>query len=186
MTGLAVTSLWYLDRGTALVTLPSLWAAVMTGVFVRAPRPAVAHRLATRYHLKLSAFALIVAAMHAVVGTADVALVAAGAAPAPGYPGWFFAAGVALGVLSLVAVLVAVASFLAPWRFSDPSLVHALAYVGFGVGVAHAVAVGTDLVGLTERLALWSLALVAAALLVTLLYGLGTALRRYVGSATRD
>ncbi|MFB6183316.1 MAG: hypothetical protein ABEI96_02070 [Haloarculaceae archaeon] len=180
MTGAFVTGLWLLDRGTALVALPALWAAVFTGVFFRTRWPAVLHRFSDRWHTRISMFALLVAAMHAVVGTLDAVLLGAGLAPAPNYPGWLFLAGVIVGLLSLAATLVAVASFLAPWRFDNPSLVHALAYVGFGFGVVHAVAIGTDVVGITERLVLVSLLVVAAALVVKFGVGVGTVVKRAV------
>ncbi|MFB6107833.1 MAG: hypothetical protein ABEJ82_03195 [Haloplanus sp.] len=178
MAGAFVTGVWLLDRGTALVSLPALWLAVLTGVFYRTNRPATLHRLSNRWHTRLSAFALVVAGMHAVTGTLDALLLEAGLAPAPQYPGWLFLAGVVVGLCSLVTLLVAVVSFLAPWRFENPSLVHALAYVGFGFGVVHAVAVGTDVVGLTERLAVASLLVVAAALVVRLVVGVGHTVRR--------
>lgn len=177
MAGALVSLVWLLDRGTALVTLPSLWVAVLTGVFVRTRYPPSLHRFSNRWHTRISMFALIVAAMHAVTGSLDAVLLEAGIAPAPAYPNWFFLAGVGVGLLSLVATLVAVASFLAPWRFDNPSLVHALAYLGFAFGVVHAIAVGTDVVGLTERLALGSLVVVGGALALKIAVGVGTAVR---------
>ena len=180
MAGAFVTGVWLLDRGTALVTLPALWLAVLSGVFVRTRRPAVVHRLSTRFHVEISVFGLLVAAMHAVVGTLDALMLGAGLAPAPSYPGWLFLAGVTVGFLSLGTILVAVVSFLAPWRFENPSLVHALAYVGFAFGAVHAVAIGTDVVGLTERLVLFSLLVVASALVVKLAVGVGAGVRRIV------
>ncbi|MFB6080355.1 MAG: hypothetical protein ABEJ81_05100 [Haloferacaceae archaeon] len=178
MSGALVTGVWLLDRGTALVTLPALWVAVLTGVFYRTRRPALFHRFSDRYHLRISMFAVLVAAMHAVVGSLDALLLGLGLAPAPNYPGWLFLAGVAVGLLSLVALAVAVLSFLAPWRFSNPSLVHALAYLGFAFGVVHAVAIGTDVVGLTERLVVVSLLVVAGLLIVKASVGLGATIRR--------
>lgn len=178
MAGVFVTGVWLLDRGTALVTLPALWLAVVTGVFVRTRHPAGLHRFSNRWHTRISVFALLVAGMHAATGTLDAVFLEAGVAPAPGYPNWLFLAGVGLGVLSLVATLVAVVSFLAPWRFDDPSLVHALAYVGFAFAVVHAIAVGTDVVGLTEQLVMASLVAVACAVGVKLAVGVGTAVRR--------
>ncbi|MFB6169880.1 MAG: hypothetical protein ABEJ06_01925 [Haloarculaceae archaeon] len=177
MAGAFVTGVWLLDRGTALVAFPALWVAVLTGVFVRTRRPATLHAFSNRWHTRLSVFALVVAGMHAVTGLADAVFLEAGLAPAPGYPDWLFLAGVGVGVLSLVAVVVAVVSFLAPWRFEDPSLVHALAYLGFALGAVHAVAIGTDVVGLTERLVVASLVVVAAALVLKFAVGLGTVAR---------
>ncbi|MFB6166459.1 MAG: hypothetical protein ABEJ31_14970 [Haloarculaceae archaeon] len=181
MAGAFVTGVWLLDRGTALVALPALWIATLTGVFVRTRHPATMHALSRHYHTELATFGLIVAGMHGVTGTLDALLLGAGLAPPPQYPGWLFAAGVALGALSLGAILLAVASFLAPWRFENPSLVHAGAYVGFGFGVVHAVAIGTDVVGLTEHLVALGVLTLAAALVVKFLVGLGTGIRQVVG-----
>lgn len=180
MAGPLVTSLWLLDRGTALVATPALWVSVLTGVFVRTRRPAFAHALADRYHTRIAMFGLIVVLMHALAGTLDAAFLWLGWAPAPAYPGWLFTAGVVVGALSLVGILVAVASFLAPWLFDNPSLVHALAYLGFIFGILHGVAIGTDMVGLTASLAVVSLLVVAVALVAKFTVGLGAGIKRAV------
>ncbi|MFB6172350.1 MAG: hypothetical protein ABEJ23_07430 [Haloarculaceae archaeon] len=180
MASALVTGIWLLDRGTALVALPALWVAVLTGVFVRTGRPAWLHGFSNRWHTRISMFGLIVAGMHAATGGVDALLLGAGLAPAPNYPGWLFLAGVGVGVLSLVAIVIAVVSFLAPWRFDNPGLVHWLAYVGFALGVVHAVAIGTDVVGLTEALVIDSLLVVALALVVKVLVGVGAGVKRVV------
>lgn len=182
MTGVFVTTLWLLDRGTALTSLPALWSAVLTGAFVRTGRPAFASAFSNRWHTRIAMFGLLVAGMHAVVGAVDAILLGAGLAPAPGYPTWFFIAGVLIGLLSLVAILVAVLSFLAPWRFDNPSLVHWLAYVGFVLGVVHAVAIGTDVVGLTRTLVASSLVVIALALVVKFTVGVGAGIKHFVTS----
>lgn len=182
MTGLLVTGIWFLNRGTALVTMPALWLAVLSGVFVRTGRPVVLHDLSNEFHTRIAVFALVITAMHATIGTVDALLLGVGLAPAPGYPGWFFVAGLVLGVLALAAIVVATLSFLAPWRFRNPSLVHALAYVGFAFGVVHAIAIGTDIVGFAEGLLQLGLFIVAAALLLKLFVGLGAGIRQVVSS----
>jgi len=181
MSGIAATWIWLLDRGTGLVTLPALWLAVVTGIFYRTRRPAIFHGIAQRHHLSISAFALVITSMHAIVGILDTVMLGAGLAPAPNYPLWFFYGGAVVGVLAFATLLLAVASFLAPWRFDHPSLVHALAYVGFVFGIAHAVAIGTDVVGLTENLVFVSLVLVAWALALKLFVGIGAGVRSIAG-----
>ena len=170
-------ALWYLDRSSGLVLVPALWVAVLTGVFVRTRVPCVFHDISIRYHLRVSVFSISVLIIHAAIGTLDAVLVVTGNVPAPNYPVWFFVVGTIVGAGAFATVLVAVSSFIAPSRFTDPALVHALAYVGFGVGVLHAVALGTDM-GAFARSLLWtSLAFVVVGLCLKLVVDFGLARR---------
>ena len=165
-------ALWYFDRGSGLVLIPALWVAVLTGVFVRTRVPRVFHEFSTRYHLRVAIFSVSVLIIHAAIGTLDTVFVVTGTVPAPNYPLWFFVVGTVVGAGAFTTILVAVSSFIAPSWFTDPVLVHALAYIGFGTGVLHAVALGTD-VGAFVRSLLWSsLAFVVAALCLKLILDL--------------
>lgn len=71
-------------------------------------------------------------------------------------------------VRTVVALAVVLACLVSPGLFRDPSTIHTLAYLGFGVGVLHAVAVGTDVDALVRGVLWGSLVFVAAALCVKL------------------
>lgn len=145
--------LWLVDRALALVAYPSLYLAVLTGVLYRARRFGPLHDAARRVHVEVSVLAVIVMLAHGILGLIDAGLVLSGAVPTPAYGRWYFLAGLAVGAGGFVVLLVSVTAFLAPRRFASPwtaRVVHALAYVGFAFAAVHAVAVGTDVVGLVR------------------------------------
>jgi hypothetical protein len=154
---------WYLDRAAALVAYPSLYLAVVTGIVYNTPEFGFLRRAATKVHVELSVFAVLVTLLHAVLGVADAWFVVSGSVPAPTYSTGYFLGGVAIGVGALVVTLVAVVGFLDPPRFDrpwGPRVVHALAYAGFALGTLHAVAIGTDVTGLIRPLFVPALAFV--------------------------
>lgn len=171
MNEVATLALWYLDRASAVVLYPALWLTVLTGVFFGDRRFGVVHRLSVRIHIELAVFAVGVMALHAAVGTIDAWLVVDGIAPAPNYPFYLFVAGVGVGGVALVLVIVAVLGFLEPRRFEHPRAIHALAYGGFAFATVHAVAVGSDANELLGQLIVASVGFVGIALVTKLLGG---------------
>lgn len=142
---------WLFDRGAALVAYPALYLAVLTGVFYNTEEFGAFHDAARRVHIELSVFAMIVTLFHAGLGVLDTWLVISGQAPAPAYSMSYFIGGVAVGVGALLLLVVAVLGFTDARRFDQPwgpRVVHSFAYGGFVFGTIHAVAVGTDIVGL--------------------------------------
>ncbi|WP_423745428.1 hypothetical protein V5735_05425 (plasmid) [Haladaptatus sp. SPP-AMP-3] len=168
-------ALWYLDRASALVLYPALWLTVLTGVFFTERRFGAIHRLSLRTHIELAVFAVGMMALHAVVGTIDAWLVVDGIAPAPNYPFSLFIAGVGVGGVTVVLVIVAVLGFLEPRRFEHPKAIHALAYGGFAFATVHAVAIGSDMTGLLGQLVVASVGFVGVALVSKLLDGIRAA-----------
>ncbi len=143
--------IWLLDRGAALVAYPALYLAVLTGVFYNTAAFGMLHDAARRVHIELSVFAMLVTLLHAGLGVLDAWFVVSGQAPAPAYSMSYFLGGVAVGVGSLLLLVVAVLGFLDANRFSQPwgaRVVHSFAYGGFVFGTIHAAAVGTDIPGL--------------------------------------
>jgi hypothetical protein len=175
MNEVVTLALWYLDRASALVLYPALWLTVLTGVFFTERQFGVIHRFSVRIHIGLAVFAVGVMALHAVVGTIDAWLVVDGVAPAPNYPFPLFVAGVGVGGVALVLVVVAVLGFLEPRRFEHPQAVHALAYGGFAFATIHAVAIGNDTTGLLGQLVVASVGFVGLALVSKLLGGIRAA-----------
>lgn len=146
--------IWYLDRATAIVAYPALYAAVVTGVLFNTPAFGVFHRVARKHHITVSVFATIMLLVHGGLGVVDSWFVVSGQVPAPGYPMWYFIAGSLVGVTALCIIIVAVLGFVDPKRFSrpwTPGVVHAFAYGGFVFATIHAAAIGSD-VGIAERL----------------------------------
>lgn len=146
---------WYLDRATALVAYPTLYLAVLTGIFYNTDRFGALHRAARRVHIEVSVLAMLVTLAHGVIGIADTYLVVTGAVPQPAYSIDYMLAGVAVGASALLLLVVAVLGFLDPVRFErpwGPTVVHAFAYGGFAFGTVHAIAVGTDVVSLATPL----------------------------------
>ena len=142
---------WYLDRAAALVAYPSLYLAVLTGVFYNTEAFGVLHDAARRLHVELSVFATLVTLLHAGLGILDAWFVTAGQVPQPAYSLPYFLAGCAVGVGALVTLVVAVLGFADAGRFRGtwgPRLVHGFAYAGFVFATVHAAAIGTDLLGL--------------------------------------
>ncbi len=171
MNGFVTLALWYLDRASALVLFPALWLTVLTGIFFTAREYGVLHRLSRRIHIELAVFGIGMMATHAVVGTIDAWLIVDGSAPAPNYPFSLFLAGVGVGFVALVVLVLAALGFLEPRRFDNPGAVHALAYGGFAFGVIHAVAIGSDMTGLLGQLVVGSVVFVILALALRLLEG---------------
>lgn len=171
MNGFVTLTLWYLDRASALVLFPALWLTVLTGIFFTARGFGLIHRLSRRIHIELAVFGIGMMAVHAIVGTVDAWLVVDGSAPAPNYPLSLFLAGVGVGAVSLVVLVLAALGFLEPRRFDNPGAVHALAYGGFAFGIIHAVAIGSDMTGLLGQLVVGSVVFVILALALKLLEG---------------
>ena len=162
---------WYLDRATALVAYPTLYFAVLTGIFYNTDRFGALHRAARRVHVEVSVLAMLVTLAHAALGIADTYLVATGAVPQPAYSIEFMLAGVGVGAGALLLLVVAVLGFLDPARFErpwGPTVVHAFAYGGFAFATVHAVAVGTDVISLVTPLGAAGVAFLGYVLLIRL------------------
>ncbi len=166
MNGTITLVVWYVDRATGLVLYPALWLAVLTGVFMRTSALGALARFSRRYHVLVATFAVIMILAHSVVGLVDADMLIDGEAPAPNYPMLVFVAGVVVGVVAAIVVIVAVLGFLSPTRFNHPRLVHALAYGGFAFGTVHAVLIGTDVTGLLVQGIEASVALLVLALVM--------------------
>lgn len=163
---------WLLDRGAALVSYPSLYLAVLTGVFYNTESFGVLHDAAQRIHIELSAFAMIVTLLHAGLGVLDAWFVLTGQVPAPAYSMRYFIAGISVGAGALVMLVVAVLGFTDAKRFQrpwGPRVVHSFGYAGFAFGTIHAAAIGTDLTGLIRPLLGPSVAFLVYVLLLRLL-----------------
>lgn len=144
---------WLLDRALGLVAYPVLYLAVLTGILYRARRFGPLHEAAQRVHIEVAVLALLVTVAHGGLGLLDAGLVFTGRSPMPAFGPTYLLAGLAVGGGAFVVLIVSVLGLLEPWRFGgawSPRLVHALAYVGFGFATVHAVAVGTDVVGLVR------------------------------------
>lgn len=147
--------IWYLDRGAALITYPSLYLAVLTGIFYNTKSFGVLYEAARRVHIELSIFAMIVTLLHAALGVLDAWFVVSGQVPPPAYSLPYFIEGVAVGAGALLLLVVAVLGFTDAKRFErpwGPRVVHSFAYGGFAFGTIHAAAIGTDMVGLIRPL----------------------------------
>lgn len=163
---------WYLDRGAALVTFPSLYLAVLTGILYNTESFGVLHDAARRVHIEVSVFAMIVTLLHAGLGVLDAWFVVTGEVPAPAYSMPYFLGGLAVGAGALAMLVVAVLGFVDPKRFErpwGPRAVHSFAYAGFVFGTIHAAAIGTDLTGLVRPLLGPSVAFLVYVLLLRLL-----------------
>ncbi|SEO81005.1 hypothetical protein SAMN05216388_10206 [Halorientalis persicus] len=177
------TLVWYLDRAAALLAYPSLYLAVLTGIFYNTESFGPFHDAARRVHVELSVFAMLVTLLHAGLGVLDAWFVLTGAVPEPAYTQSYFLVGLAVGAGALLLLTVAVLGFTDAKRFDrpwGPRAVHAFAYGGFVFGVVHAVAVGTDAVGLVRPLVVPSLVFLAYVLLLR-----GLALRGVVPTDTK-
>ncbi|MFA5862382.1 MAG: hypothetical protein WDA16_11880 [Candidatus Thermoplasmatota archaeon] len=141
--------IWYLDRGTALVSLVALWFAVLTGILYNARAFGALHRAARTIHVPSSVVASVTILLHVGVGLVDAWLVLTRRVPHPAYSDAYFAVGLVVGASALVLTVTSVLafadakSFQRPW---DPKLVHMFAYGGFVFATLHGAAVGTDLV----------------------------------------
>ena len=162
-------AVWFLDRGSALLAYPLLYVATLTGVLYEAESFGWLHEASRRVHIELATFAMLVVLLHAGLGVLDAWLVVAGAVPQPSYSMGFFLGGVAVGVGALLLLVVAVMGFLDARRFRrpwGPRVVHAFAYGGFAFATLHAVAVGTDVVGLVRTALVASTAFLVYVLLL--------------------
>jgi hypothetical protein len=163
---------WYLDRATALVTYPSLYLAVLTGILYNTESFGVLHEAARRVHVELAVFAMIVTLLHAGLGVLDAWFVVTGQVPVPAYSIPYFIGGVAVGAGALLLLVVAVLGFADARRFQrpwGPRVVHSFAYAGFAFGTIHAAAIGTDLSGFVRPLLGPSVAFLVYVLLLRLL-----------------
>jgi hypothetical protein len=144
---------WYLDRAAGLLTYPSLYLAVLTGILYNSASFGVLHDAARRVHIELSVFAMIVTLFHAGLGVLDSWFILTGQVPAPAYSMTYFLGGIAVGIGALLILVVAVMGFLDAKRFSrpwSPRVVHSFAYAGFAFGTIHAAAIGTDMIELVR------------------------------------
>jgi hypothetical protein len=168
---------WYLDRGAALVTYPSLYLAVLTGILYNTESFGALHDAARRVHIELSVFAMIVTLLHAGLGLLDAWFVVTERVPEPAYSMPYFLGGIAVGGGALLLLVVAVLGFTDAKRFQrpwGPRVVHAFAYAGFAFGTIHAAAVGTDVTGVVRPLLGPSVAFLVYVLLLRLLVLRGT------------
>ena len=85
---------WLLDRGAALVAYPTLYLAVLTGIFYNTEPFGVLHEAAQRVHIELSVFAMVVTLLHALLGILDTWFVVTGESPLPAYSRSYFVGGV--------------------------------------------------------------------------------------------
>ena len=161
--------LWYLDRATALIAYPALYAAVITGVFTNTPLFGPLHNAARKVHIEISVFATLMLLLHGVLGVLDTWIVVTGVVPAPEYPMAYFVTGVLVGGTALFVIVVAVFGFLDPRQFNrpwGPRVVHAFAYAGFAFATLHAAAIGTDMGDLARLLMLAGLGFVVYVLVL--------------------
>ncbi|WP_134670471.1 hypothetical protein [Halorussus marinus] len=146
---------WVLDRGAALVTYPSLYLAVLTGILYNTEQFGVVHEAARRVHIELSVFAMIVTLLHACLGVLDAWFVVTEQVPAPAYSTPYFLGGLVVGAGALLVLVVAVLGLTDAGRFHrpwGPRVVHSFAYAGFAFVTIHAAAIGTDLTGFVRPL----------------------------------
>lgn len=168
--------LWLLDRATGLVGYAVLYLAVLTGIFYEAREFGVLHVAARRVHIEVSVLAIIVIAVHALLGAVDTWLVVAGQAPPPAYSTGYLLAGVLVGAGSVLLVVVSVLGFLDARRFErpwTPRIIHAFAYGGFAFATIHAAAIGTDLAGFVRPALVATSTFLAYVLLLRLITRLG-------------
>lgn len=160
---------WYLDRAAGLLAYSALYVAVLSGIFYNASGFGWLQTAARRVHIEVSVFALVLIALHGLLGLADTWFIATGATPMPPYGLSYLLVGVVVGVGSLFVILVAVLGFLDARRFQrpwSPTVVHAFTYAGFAFATVHAVAVGTDLVGIARPAVIGAGAFLVYALLL--------------------
>ncbi len=173
---------WLSDRASGIVGYAVLYLAVLSGVFY-SPRAArrfgAFHDLARRTHVELAVLALIVIAIHAVVGIVDTAFVATGVSPVPSYGLLYLFGGVVVGVGALLLICVAVLGFLDPRRFQRPwdaRTVHLFAYGGFAFATVHVVAIGSDVTGFVQTGVVVAFAFVLYAVVTRALVNYGGAM----------
>lgn len=180
--------LWYLDRGTALVALLTLYLAVVTGILSNARAFGLLHDAAAEVHVPVSVLATVMTIAHGILGTADAWMVWSGSVPSPPIPMWYFLGGVGVGLGGLLLIVVAVLGFLDPRRFErpwNPRVVHAFAYGGFGFATLHATAVGTDMTALARTAVIAAVVVLGYLLVLRLLLEVGV-IRPDDGSVTRS
>lgn len=144
--------LWYLNRGTGVVLLVLLSVSIVLGVLAMGGRPGRPGRGVPRFvtqavHRNLALLSVLMLLAHVVSAVVDTyvdirwwqALVPYGATYQPLWLG--------LGTLALDVVVVVVATSLLRPRLGLRSwrTVHLLAWVAWGLSVAHAIGIGTDL-----------------------------------------
>lgn len=179
--------LWYLNRSTGLVVLALLTVTVVLGVLSTGGGGRWVPRFVGQVlHRNLALWSVVLLAVHVATAVVDtyvdirwwqafVPWVGASYLPL-----WLGMGAVALDVL----VLVVVTSLLrARMRHRTWRLVHLLAYLAWGVAVAHGLGIGTDLrTPGYERSAVWaSVALVAGLAVIRLVR---VSARRALGEAS--
>lgn len=142
--------LWYLNRATGVVLLVLLTVSVVLGVLAMGggrPGRGLPRFVSQTLHRNVALLAVVALVVHVVSAVVDSyvdirwwqALVPVGATYEPLW--------LALGTLSLDLVAVIVLTSLLRSRLDHRSwrLVHLLAWLAWGLSVAHAVGIGTDL-----------------------------------------
>ncbi|MFB6124008.1 MAG: hypothetical protein ABEJ78_11195 [Haloferacaceae archaeon] len=122
---------YVVDR--ALVASPTLYLAVLTGIFYDAPEFGRLRDAARRVHVEVAAFATLATLAHGVPGVLDTWLVVSGSTPRPAYTTGYLLAGVGVGTGATLLLVVSVLGFVDARRFErpwGPRVVHAFAYGG--------------------------------------------------------
>lgn len=145
--------IWLLDRGSAIVSYPALYLAVLTGIFYNTKSFGVLYTAARRVHIEISVFAMVVTLLHAALGLLDTWNIVTGQSQLPAFSMSYFLGGVVVGAGALLMLATAVLGFVDAKRFRKPwgpRVVHSFAYGGFAFGTIHAAAIGTDMLSLVR------------------------------------
>lgn len=164
--------LWYLNRSTGLVVLALLTVTAVLGVLNTGSGGRLLPRLVGQaLHRNLALWSVTLLALHVTTAVVDTYVdIRWWQAFVPWVGATYLPLWLGLGTVALdVMVLVTVTSLVrARMRHRSWRLLHLLAYVAWGIAVAHGVGIGTDLRHPGwERNAVWaSVALVGAMVLV--------------------
>jgi sulfoxide reductase heme-binding subunit YedZ len=146
--------LWYLNRATGVVLLVMFTVSLVLGVLAAGGRPGrgVPRFVTQSLHRNVAFLSVLALGVHVVAAVADTyvdirwwqALVPFGATYKPV---WLALGALALDVLVVVVVtsMIRVRLGVRAWR-----AIHLLVWVAWGVSVAHAIGLGTDLTGLRQ------------------------------------
>ena len=152
--------LWYLNRSTGLVVLALLTVSALLGVLSTGGAGRVVPRFATQaVHRNLALWSVALLGLHVVTAVVDTYVdIRWWQAVVPWVGATYLPLWLGLGTVALdILVLVVVTSLLrARLRHRSWRLLHLLAYVAWGVAVAHGLGIGTDLrTPGWERTAVW-------------------------------